>query len=206
MREKVAAKSGEKRSFSNYCKNEVKPIVTHGPQPADSRQRNHKLKLVLPGYNFPRISAERKKERRREGGREARFFRVCSTGEGFPRSTNPLLRWFVLPKLSTLLSTALGIVRQAGLQRRKYQWSLLYPLYLYFFSFPLLSLFSFFFRKTKISSKDITLITNSYEIVERNDFVDGSVFEVRQLFRILINIGNRSRLRSIKQNVSRIPR
>lgn len=31
MREKVAAKSGEKRSFSNYCKNEVKPIVTHGP-------------------------------------------------------------------------------------------------------------------------------------------------------------------------------
>lgn len=62
---------------------------------------------------------------------------------------------------------------------------------------PSLSLF-FLFRKTKISSKDITLITNSYEIVERNDFVDGSVFEVRQLFRILINIGNRSRLRSIK--------
>lgn len=203
MREKVAAKSGEKRSFSNYCKNEVKPIVTHGPQPADSRQRNHKLKLVLPGYNFPRISAERKKERRRE--RSSVFpgllhrGRFSTVDESFiamvcpAQTVDPSLHRPWNRPTSRIIASEISMVSPLSFVPVL----LLFP--------PSLSLF-FLFRKTKISSKDITLITNSYEIVEGNDFVDGSVFEVRQLFRILINIGNRSRLRSIKQNVSRIPR
>lgn len=75
MREKVVAKSGEKRSFSNYRKKRSKADRNARSQ-SGARQRNHKLKLVCRSI----ISREYRTEKR---GEARRFFRGCPTGKVF---------------------------------------------------------------------------------------------------------------------------